>query len=697
MKKILLCCFLLFLILLCLADVNVYGHLIIDTTWSPENNPYMITDNFFIDSGVTLTILPGCEIKISGAILTDYNDHYQNFRFTYSSSSIAKSIFIDGKIVAEGTEQNPIIFTRLQNDPEYCWGNINTGIYSQINIFKHCKFEHSAGMKVVSDRRYFTLFLANGNAIIQNCEFLNNIGALGTDTFVNQLEFTKNIMHFDININSYLGSDYNSLITIRQTNQNSIPPLIADNNFTIERSINLSSCHLIDNDFIASNGIEIMDDTEPLYVFDNNFYNCGYAIEYDPYYGPYIPIYIKNNNFINRSNITIEDTYCEVVDNYLEDSLILFNNSTDGKVINNKFNGGRVRIYGDVDFYNNIQLNYEHSYNNAITVISPIFNSIILNNSKVIDEHLYYHNFVFTNCILLGNEELHDYTSNDVQVSFRNCIHDFDESWEFIDLGGNIFIDPQQAQTLFEDIVNGDYHLVEGSLAIDTGFNTPNYFPIDFDYKQRVFDGNGSGQARIDIGPYEFAASQTGKISGYILETTTNEPVSYAFLKIDNDPGNYTFSDSTGYFEINVQPGTYDIFAERVFYENSSVSSITVNIEQNIGILLNMTSILSNNTDSEDTVFQMENTLSTLCYPNPFNPITTISYSLLTDCKVDISIYNIKGQKIRELFSGFNNQGTHSVVWNGKDNEGNNVSSGIYFYKVQTDQASATKKILMLK
>ena len=696
MKKKLLYYFLLFLITFCFADVQVSGHLTTDTTWSPENNPYLITDNLFIDSGVTLTILPGCEIKISGATLTDYTDHYQNFRFTYPSGSIAKSIFIAGKIIAEGTEQNPITFTRLQNDLEYCWGNISSGISSQVNIFKHCKFEHSAGMKVVSDRRYFTLFLANGNAIIQNCEFLNNIGALGTDTSVNLLEFSMNTLHYDNNFNDYLSNEYLTLIDIGQTNQNSLPPLIADNIITSEGRINISSCLFIDNDLNSGYGLDIYDGTEPIYVFENDFHDCGEAINNDHYYEPNISIYIKNNNFLNHSSITIEDTYCEIVDNYLEDSSIYLNSGSSGVITNNLIDGGRVRIYGDVDFSNNIQKNYESSHNNAITAITPVFNSIFLNNSEVIDNYSSLNSF-FSNCIFLGNEELYGYTSQDVQVSFRNCIHDFDDSWVFIDLGGNISVDSQQAQTLFEDIENGDYHLVDESLAIDAGFNTPNYFPFDFDYQQRVYDGNGNGETRIDIGPYEFAAPQMGKISGYVLETTTFDPVSYALLKIDNDPGNYTFTDSFGYFEISMQSGTYDIFAERVFYENISISDITIDIAQNIEMFIFMDSIFTSVSSNEETISQISNSLNTSNFPNPFNPTTTITYELPTRSDVEISIYNTKGQKVKQLVNDLIPEGRHSVVWNGKDENGNSVSSGVYFYKVRTEQAQATKKILMLK
>jgi hypothetical protein len=84
-------------------------------------------------------------------------------------------------------------------------------------------------------------------------------------------------------------------------------------------------------------------------------------------------------------------------------------------------------------------------------------------------------------------------------------------------------------------------------------------------------------------------------------------------------------------------------------------------------------------------------------YPNPFNPTTTIKYYLPKDNFVNLSIYNVKGQKIKKLVNEIKLKGNNSVVWNGKDEKGNFVSSGVYFYKIKTDNVSTTQKILLLK
>ncbi|MCK4404211.1 MAG: T9SS type A sorting domain-containing protein, partial [candidate division Zixibacteria bacterium] len=84
-------------------------------------------------------------------------------------------------------------------------------------------------------------------------------------------------------------------------------------------------------------------------------------------------------------------------------------------------------------------------------------------------------------------------------------------------------------------------------------------------------------------------------------------------------------------------------------------------------------------------------------YPNPFNPTTSIQYVLLREGFVQLQIYNIAGQLVRTLVSRKERAGTHTVSWNGKDNDGKSVSSGIYFYRLETDRFKSAKKMLLLK
>ncbi len=84
-------------------------------------------------------------------------------------------------------------------------------------------------------------------------------------------------------------------------------------------------------------------------------------------------------------------------------------------------------------------------------------------------------------------------------------------------------------------------------------------------------------------------------------------------------------------------------------------------------------------------------------YPNPFNPITTISFSLKESGPVAINIYNILGQKVKTLLSGETPAGSWSLTWNGKDDKNKSVASGVYFYKMQTQGYTNTRKMILMK
>jgi polyhydroxybutyrate depolymerase len=79
-------------------------------------------------------------------------------------------------------------------------------------------------------------------------------------------------------------------------------------------------------------------------------------------------------------------------------------------------------------------------------------------------------------------------------------------------------------------------------------------------------------------------------------------------------------------------------------------------------------------------------------YPNPFNPLTTIRYSLPSECRVKLSVYNILGQAVNELVNEKQSAGWKEVRWDAKD-----VSSGIYFYKLQTGNYIDVKKMMVVK
>jgi len=83
--------------------------------------------------------------------------------------------------------------------------------------------------------------------------------------------------------------------------------------------------------------------------------------------------------------------------------------------------------------------------------------------------------------------------------------------------------------------------------------------------------------------------------------------------------------------------------------------------------------------------------------PNPFNPETQISYDLPSACQVKLCIYNLLGQKARTLLDEYQSAGHKIVNWDGKDDRGNGLASGVYFYRIQAGDFTDAKKMIMIK
>lgn len=84
-------------------------------------------------------------------------------------------------------------------------------------------------------------------------------------------------------------------------------------------------------------------------------------------------------------------------------------------------------------------------------------------------------------------------------------------------------------------------------------------------------------------------------------------------------------------------------------------------------------------------------------YPNPFNPSTRIEFSLRYEGKVDIAVYSPTGTIVRQLFQGEMDPGKYSIVWDGRDELGQPVGSGIYLYRLESNNLSITRKMSLVK
>jgi Tol biopolymer transport system component len=114
--------------------------------------------------------------------------------------------------------------------------------------------------------------------------------------------------------------------------------------------------------------------------------------------------------------------------------------------------------------------------------------------------------------------------------------------------------------------------------------------------------------------------------------------------------------------------------------------------------------IASPGVDTEDSQVQIEMTLQLPTevallknYPNPFNPETEIKFQLPEDARVNIRIFNSLGQEVRILSDATYTAGVHSVRWNGTDNFGNQVPSGVYFYQMNSGSYNKVRKMMLVK
>jgi len=183
----------------------------------------------------------------------------------------------------------------------------------------------------------------------------------------------------------------------------------------------------------------------------------------------------------------------------------------------------------------------------------------------------------------------------------------------------------------------------------------------------------------------------TGALEGFVYEESTTIPIPFANIEIHGE-GLWlpTMSDDLGFYHVDLPNGNFSLDCWKngyygVFIDFIEINNNTVTLDLYLIPLVEAEDVLN----PEQTFLQN--------YPNPFNPTTTINYSLKENSKVSLNIYNIKGQKVKQLVSDQVPSGEHSVVWDGRDDKNKPVGSGIYFYKLKVANFEKTKKMILMK
>jgi hypothetical protein len=163
---------------------------------------------------------------------------------------------------------------------------------------------------------------------------------------------------------------------------------------------------------------------------------------------------------------------------------------------------------------------------------------------------------------------------------------------------------------------------------------------------------------------------------------------------------NMYFPDSSVYHALNAQDGLFSMISPSSD-EAQSIAFVLGDpaFSFEIAAIVNgHHSIIEVNPSSSDDALNPTIPLRLFQnHPNPFNPETQISFSLPEKGEASIKVFNLKGQLVQTLSEGAFEQGLHRVMWNGKDDRGRPISSGIYFYRLETESKILTRKMVLSK
>lgn len=174
-------------------------------------------------------------------------------------------------------------------------------------------------------------------------------------------------------------------------------------------------------------------------------------------------------------------------------------------------------------------------------------------------------------------------------------------------------------------------------------------------------------------------------ISGNVTLNNSGLKDAIVYAMQGEDVRGFAISNAKGDFKIkNVPPGDYVLVVHRIGCTNSSIN-VTVGTEG----LKNINFSLSNAMKAKQMKSEYKLNQN---FPNPFNPLTQINYYIAKDGLVNISVYNINGQLVKELINEFKTSGEYKV-----DFDGTLIASGVYFYTIRSGEFTDTKRLTLVK
>ena len=156
--------------------------------------------------------------------------------------------------------------------------------------------------------------------------------------------------------------------------------------------------------------------------------------------------------------------------------------------------------------------------------------------------------------------------------------------------------------------------------------------------------------------------------------------------------GDGTFAAPVNY---GAGDGPASVFAIDLDSDGDSDLAVAKFDSDNISILLNLSGPLTDATILPPSV--PKSIVIKAIYPNPFNPHTTIVFSLPRKTHVHLAIYNVRGALVKTLIDGLESEGENVITWNGLNEYGARVSSGVYFCRLKMSGKAISKKMVLLR
>jgi hypothetical protein len=331
---------------------------------------------------------------------------------------------------------------------------------------------------------------------------------------------------------------------------------------------------------------------------------------------------------------------------------------------------GDIKMKGNVLFFRSYHTVYRVSINSNGTYTQP---QTLAGNSDMI----------FT----YGDENKFFAVTRDGTTSFRE-FHYFQDGNLIWDDTWDVYIgDYGNLHTFFEE---DGFYLI--------GFNYPDSVNIDkFDYDHNLIEESSfdyTSQNPI-IGGFDIY-KQSGKFIFVFNSMLSNYDHQFSYM-ITDSIGNILVPE---FAETIMERDNLEFSHNTLFSNNCLYMPIACGYKPFEGEYERNYYIqkidLSDYVKIENEIISITDTKLT-CYPNPFNPSTTINFSVQKECYVELSIYNIKGQKVKNLVNSDLEAGNHSVIWLGSDETGKSVSSGVYFYKLKAGDFQKVRKMILIK